>query len=92
MSAELVMCMVSESQHIASCQFCKIAMVSKANVLNLQARGDDMIWLKRQQQADAGHTALVGLMDALLHLQQGNMLHVPSQCPGFGVRAAILWC
>ncbi len=51
-----------------------------------------MVWLKRQQQADAGHTALVGLMDALLHLQQGNMLHVPSQCPGFGVRAAILWC
>ncbi|KAL0054937.1 hypothetical protein WJX82_004792 [Trebouxia sp. C0006] len=36
-----------------------------------QARGDEMVWLKRQQQADAGHTALVGLMDALLHLQQG---------------------
>jgi len=49
----------------------------QSKLLNLQARGDDMIWLKRQQQADAGHTALVGLMDALLHLQQGDMLHVP---------------
>ena len=52
-------------------------MLSRANLLNLQARGDEMVWLKRQQQADAGHTALVGLMDALLHLQQGDMLHVP---------------
>ncbi len=53
-------------------------MLSRANVLNLQARGDEMVWLKRQQQADAGHTALVGLMDALLHLQPGDILHVPS--------------
>ncbi|KAA6427899.1 MAG: c transferase [Trebouxia sp. A1-2] len=37
----------------------------------LQARGDEMVWLKRQEQTNAGHTALVGLMDALLHLQQG---------------------
>ena len=84
--------MVSESQHIASCQFCKIAMVSKANVLNLQARGDEMVWLKRQQQADTGHTALVGLMDALLHLQQGDMLHVPGSGPGFDMCTATLWC
>ncbi|KAL0031913.1 hypothetical protein WJX79_004937 [Trebouxia sp. C0005] len=36
-----------------------------------QARGDEMVWLKRQEQTNAGHTALVGLMDALLNLQQG---------------------
>ena len=89
MSAELVMSMVSASQHKASCRCREVA---RAEVLNLQSRGDVMVWLKHQQQADAGHTALVRLMDALLHLQQGNMLHVPSQCPGFGVRAAILWC
>ncbi len=47
----------------------------QSKLLNLQARGDEMVWLKRQQQVDAGHTALVGLMDALLHLQQGDMLH-----------------
>lgn len=54
-------------------------MVCRAHLLNLQARGDEMVWLKRQQQADAGHEALVGLMDALLHLQQGDLLHVPGQ-------------
>jgi len=78
MSAELVMCMISDSRHKESCQSCEDAMLSRANVLNLQARGDEMVWLKRQQQADAGHTALVGLMDALLHLQPGDILHVPS--------------
>ena len=31
-----------------------------------------MVWLKRQQQVNAGHKALVGLMDALLQLQQGE--------------------
>jgi hypothetical protein len=77
MSAELVMCVISDSRHDVSCQSCEIAVISRANVLNLQARGDEMVWLKRQQQADAGHTALVGLMDALLHLQQGDVLHVP---------------
>lgn len=44
--------------------------VYKLILVGIQARGD---WLKRQQQADAGHTALAGLMDALLHLQQGTV-------------------
>ena len=40
-----------------------------------------MVWLKRQQQVDAGRTALVGLMDALLQLQQGEegYLHATEQ-------------
>lgn len=29
-----------------------------------------MVWLKRQQQAEAGHASLVALMDALIQLQQ----------------------
>lgn len=37
----------------------------------MQARGDQMVWLKRQDQLDAGHNALVDAMDALLALQQG---------------------
>ncbi|KAL0023769.1 hypothetical protein WJX77_003977 [Trebouxia sp. C0004] len=60
-----------------------------------QARGDEMIWLKRQQLADKGHTALVCLMDALIHLQQGlasdfDVLGPPSfqlaRYPGNGAR------
>lgn len=90
MSAELVVSMISASRHKASCQPCVIAMVTLARVLHLQARGDETVWLKRQQQTNAGHTALVGLMDALLHLQQGDVLHIPGQCQGFGVCAAFL--
>ena len=90
MSAELVVSMISASRHKASCQPCVIAMVTLPRVLHLQARGDETVWLKRQQQTNAGHTALVGLMDALLHLQQGDVLHIPGQCQGFGVCAAFL--
>lgn len=38
----------------------------------MQARGDQMVWLKRPEQVQLGHTALVGVMDALLNLQQGT--------------------
>lgn len=33
-----------------------------------------MVWLKREQQAEAGHASLVGLMDALTQLQQGDVI------------------
>lgn len=79
MSAELLVCMVSASGHRASCQPGVIAMCLP-RVLHLQARGDEMVWLKRQEQTNAGHTALVGLMDALLHLQQGEVLPVLGKC------------
>ena len=39
---------------------------------SMQARGDQMIWLKREEQLQLGHTALVGVMDALLDLQAGT--------------------
>lgn len=64
---------------------------------SLQARGDQTVWLKRQQQRDAGHTALVGLMDALLQLQQGrhdlypvSSLHLPGPNAALGELYIIL--
>ena len=48
-----------------------------------------MIWLKRQEQLDAGHEALVGVMDALLHLQQGSVV-VHIACDASPARMACL--
>ena len=41
----------------------------------LQARGDQMVWLKRHEQVQLGHTALVCVMDSLLKLQEGIVQH-----------------
>lgn len=69
----------------------------------MQARGDQMIWLKREEQLQLGLAALVRVMDALLDLQAGtaapklrlhsqhavvtHSLHYILDCPMYGFLA-----